>query len=123
MKAGTKSELARSFLLGACMFAGGTALAQGTGDYPSRAMRLIVAQAAGGALDVSARLIAARMSENLGQTVVIENRPSAGGIAGMEAVAKAAPDGYTLLMAAAPIATATPPGCRFESATMSDRLR
>jgi tripartite-type tricarboxylate transporter receptor subunit TctC len=75
-------------------------------------MRLIVPQAAGGALDVSARLIAVRMGENLGQPVVIENRPSAGGIAGMEAVAKAPPDGYTLLMAAAPIATNTALGIK-----------
>ena len=89
-----------------------TALAQTTAEYPNRAMRLIVPQAAGGALDVSARLIAVRMSENLGQPVIIENRPSAGGIAGMEAVAKAAPDGYTLLMAAAPIATNTALGLK-----------
>jgi len=96
--------------LGLC--AASVVAAQPAGDYPNRPIRLIVPQAAGGALDVSSRLIAARMSENLGQPVVIENRPSAGGIAGMEAVAKAAPDGYTLLMAAAPIATNTALGIK-----------
>ncbi|MBL8380043.1 MAG: tripartite tricarboxylate transporter substrate binding protein [Burkholderiales bacterium] len=89
--------------------AAGAAPAQ---DYPNRSIRVIVAQAAGGALDVSSRLITARMSETLGQTLVVENRPSAGGIAGMEAVAKAPPDGYTLLMAAAPIATNTALGIK-----------
>ena len=94
------------------LFAASIALAQPAGDYPTRPIRLIVPQAAGGALDVSSRLIAARMTDHLGQPVVIENRPSAGGIAGMEAVAKANPDGYTLLMAAAPIATNTALGLK-----------
>ena len=68
-------------------------------DYPSRPVRMIVPFAPGGATDVPARLIAPKMSEGLGQQVVIENRPGAGGIIGMEAAAKSAPDGYTLLMA------------------------
>jgi tripartite-type tricarboxylate transporter receptor subunit TctC len=88
----------------ACFFNCVTGLAQSTGDYPSRAIRMIVPQAAGGGLDASTRVIATRLTENLGQTIVIENRPSAGGIAGMEAVAKAAPDGYTVLMASATVA-------------------
>ncbi len=94
------------------LFATTLAAAQPAGDYPNRAVRVIVPQAAGGALDVSTRLIAARMTELLGQPVVIENRASAGGIAGMEAVAKAGPDGYTVLMAAAPIATNTALGVK-----------
>ena len=91
-------------LAAACFFNCVTGLAQSTGDYPSRAIRMIVPQAAGGGLDASTRVIATRLTENLGQTIVIENRPSAGGIAGMEAVAKAAPDGYTVLMASATVA-------------------
>ena len=88
------------------------ALAQPAGDYPNRAIRMIVPQAAGGGLDNTARLIASRMSENLGQTVVIENRASAGGIAGMEAVAKGTADGYTVLMASATVALNTALGMK-----------
>ncbi|HJU29660.1 MAG TPA: tripartite tricarboxylate transporter substrate binding protein [Candidatus Binataceae bacterium] len=68
-------------------------------DYPHRPIRIIVPFAPGGATDVPARLIAPKMSEALGQPVVIENRPGAGGIVGIEAASKAPPDGYTFLMA------------------------
>ncbi len=88
------------------------AAAQTAGDYPTRPIRLIVPQAAGGGLDTSTRVIAVKMAEQLGQTVVIENRASAGGIAGMEGVAKAAPDGYTLLMASATVALNTALGMK-----------
>lgn len=89
--------LARPFLLILLLFlAPGWAAAQ---DYPSRPVRIIVPFAPGGATDVPTRLIAPKMSESLGQPVVIENRTGAGGIIGIEAVAKSAPDGYTLLMA------------------------
>lgn len=91
-------------LAAACFFHCMTGMAQAPGDYPNRAVRMIVPQAAGGGLDASTRVIANRMTENLGQSIVIENRPSAGGIAGMEAVAKSAPDGYTVLMASATVA-------------------
>ena len=97
-------DLARPWFAAAVLAWCACAGAQGQGDYPNRALRLIVPQAAGGGLDASTRVIATRFAENLAQTVVIENRPSAGGIAGMEAVAKAAPDGYTLLMASATVA-------------------
>ena len=69
------------------LFATTIAAAQPAGDYPTRPIRLIVPQAAGGGLDTSTRVIAVKMAEQLGQTVVIENRASAGGIAGMEGVA------------------------------------
>ena len=88
------------------------AFAQPAGDYPNRPVRMVVPQAAGGALDNVARLLAQRMSDNLGQQVVIDNRPSAGGIAGMDGVAKAASDGYTLLFAAAPLALNTALGIK-----------
>lgn len=67
-------------------------------DYPSRPVRLIVAQAAGAGVDIMARSLAARLSESLGQQVIVDNRPGANGIIGMEAVARAQPDGYTLVL-------------------------
>src|SRR3970040_2832335 len=69
--------------------------------YPSRPVRLIVPQSAGGSTDVVARVIAQRMSETLGQNVIVDNRPGAGSLHGTELVAKAAPDGHTVLGVAA----------------------
>jgi len=71
------------------------ALAQ---DYPSRPIRLVVPYAPGGGADAVARIVAKRVSESLGQPIVIENRGGAGSILGTDMVAKAAPDGYTLLL-------------------------
>ena len=68
-------------------------------DYPSRPIKVIVPFSPGGAVDGPMRLIAQEMSKRLGQGVVIENRPGAGATIGSEAVAKAAADGYTLLLA------------------------
>ena len=67
--------------------------------YPTRQITLIVPFAPGGPADFLARLIGLKMGEDLGQQVVIDNRPGANTIIGAQAVAKAAPDGYTLLMA------------------------
>ena len=67
-------------------------------DYPARQVRLIVPFGAGGPADVYARVIAQHLSEQLKQTFVVENRPGAGSIIGTDAVAKSAPDGYTLLV-------------------------
>jgi tripartite-type tricarboxylate transporter receptor subunit TctC len=68
-------------------------------DYPTKPVRLIVGVAAGGANDTVARMLAQPLSERLGQPVVVENRPGAGGNIGLEAVVNAPPDGYTVLFA------------------------
>ena len=70
--------------------------------YPTRPVRFIVAFAAGGANDIVARLIGQWLSERLGQPFIIENRPGAGSNTGTQLVARAPPDGYTLLMVGVP---------------------
>lgn len=70
---------------------------QSTGSYPNRVVRFVVPVAAGGTVDIVARTLAQRLTETLGQQVIVENRPSASSLVGTQAVAKATPDGYTLL--------------------------
>jgi tripartite-type tricarboxylate transporter receptor subunit TctC len=72
------------------------ALAQ---NYPTKPIRILIAQAPGSATDVVSRVVGNRLSEGLGQPVVIETRPGAGGMVGTEAAARSTPDGYTLFMA------------------------
>lgn len=75
-------------------------------SFPSRPMRLVVPYAAGGSTDVLARLVAQRMTETLGQPVVVDNRVGAGTLIATEIVARAAADGHTLLMATPPLVVA-----------------
>lgn len=94
------SILLRAALL--CAFATSPAALAQSGDeasYPTKPVKLVVPYAPGGFPDTIARIIGHRISESLGQQFIIENRGGAGGIAGCEVVARAAPDGYTLLMA------------------------
>jgi tripartite-type tricarboxylate transporter receptor subunit TctC len=73
--------------------------AQTTGPYPNRPIKMMVVSAAGGILDTIGRIVATGIGPNLGQVVVVENRAGAGGIPGTEVVARAAPDGYTIMLA------------------------
>jgi tripartite-type tricarboxylate transporter receptor subunit TctC len=79
----------------AALFAAGLAQAQG---YPNKPIRMIVASAPGGAPDILGRAIAQKMSDSLGQQVVVDNRAGASGLIGAEMAAKATPDGYTLFL-------------------------
>ena len=90
--------VAATMLLGSAIAAPERAQAQSAGSYPDRPIRLIVPWGPGGNTDFLARLIQNKMQEALGQPLVIENRPGAGGNIGMEFVARATPDGYTVLM-------------------------
>ncbi len=94
-------------LAATCMgaLAAASALAQ---PYPARPVKLVVPYAAGGGTDVAARLLAQKLGERLGQPFVVENRAGAATQAGTAAVVKAAPDGYTLLMGTANLATNVP---------------
>jgi len=74
-------------------------------SYPSRPVRVVVPLGAGGFADTPARMLAPRLSEQLGKTFFIENRPGAGGTIGADFVAKSAPDGYTLLLTGTPHVT------------------
>ena len=86
------------FLLAAYLgLAGQTSLAQ---NYPNKPIRLVVPFPAGGATDIFARVLSQKLGERLDTTVVVENRPGAGGTIGSDLVAKATPDGYTLLIGA-----------------------
>ena len=83
----------------------GGAAAQTADDYPNRPIRIIVPQAAGSGVDLQARVLAQKMGELWGQQGVVENLPGANAIIGMEAAARAKPDGYTVVYA--PVSSVT----------------
>jgi tripartite-type tricarboxylate transporter receptor subunit TctC len=84
-----------AWLFGVCILFASSCIAQ---TFPAKPIRIIVPFPAGGTTDVVARMVGQRMSESMGQPVLVENRAGAGGLIGADVVAKAAPDGYTLLM-------------------------
>ena len=92
----------RTFLLvaGASLMALATIGTHAQSNYPSRPIRIVVPYAPGGGTDINARNVAPRLTERWGQTVVIDNRPGGNAMIGTDIVAKAAPDGYTVLLSA-----------------------
>ena len=90
------TSLLKATLLAALSLWGAFATAQ---DYPSRVITIVAPYPAGGSIDLVARLIGKRLGENMGQSVIVKNISGAGGTVGTTAVAKSAPDGYTLLLA------------------------
>jgi tripartite-type tricarboxylate transporter receptor subunit TctC len=103
-------------LLGAAVLAAlsPTAIAAESAKYPSRPVRLVIPQSPGGPSDLIGRLTAQKLGENLGTTVVADNRAGAAGNVGCEIVARSAPDGYTLLLG--------PPGCLAINPTLYPNL-
>jgi tripartite-type tricarboxylate transporter receptor subunit TctC len=91
------SQFARFFLTAAILL-GSPLLAHAQANYPNKPIRLIIAFPAGGSTDIVGRIVAQKLSERLGQPIVVENRGGAGGTIGTDAAAKAAPDGYTLTL-------------------------
>jgi tripartite-type tricarboxylate transporter receptor subunit TctC len=89
-------RIAALALIAACFFV--AAQGPSRADYPDKPIRLLLPFPAGGAVDIVARVMAAKMADDLGKPFVIENRAGAGGIIATDAVAKAPPDGYTLLL-------------------------
>jgi tripartite-type tricarboxylate transporter receptor subunit TctC len=93
----TLSRGAAAAALIACSACSTAVFAQSAAEYPSKPVRVLLGLAPGGANDVQTRIFAQRLSETLGKTFIVENRPGAGGVVAYRAVVAAAPDGYTLL--------------------------
>ena len=91
------SQLIKPFLMAAVLVSS-PLVVNAQSDYPNKPIRLIVAFPAGGSTDIVGRIVAQKLSERLGQAIVVENRGGAGGTIGTDAAAKAAPDGYTLTL-------------------------
>jgi tripartite-type tricarboxylate transporter receptor subunit TctC len=129
---GRKTIMTRGFVvLGLlALYSSGAAHAQ---PYPSRPVRVITPQTTGASMDTLVRIVTPRMSETLGQPFVVDNRGGAGGTIGIEIGARAAPDGYTLVVGApapmslesssARISTASPGSSRSRASSPSDEKR
>ena len=89
----------RNMLLAAALALATPLAALAQDDYPNKVVKFVVPYGAGGSTDALARMVAQRLTEKLGKTFIVENRPGANGIVGTDAVAKSAPDGYTILVA------------------------
>ncbi|WP_455281000.1 Bug family tripartite tricarboxylate transporter substrate binding protein [Cupriavidus necator] len=98
----------RRSIVALAAFCAAPGLAVSAEKYPSKAIRLVVAYAAGGANDTIARILAKELQQSMGQPVVVDNRAGAGGLLGSDMVAKATPDGYTLLLGSAGAQTILP---------------
>src|SRR5690625_4768097 len=102
-----KTKYLFSFLLVSTIYAG-SQVALAEDNYPSKPISIVVAYTPGGANDIVGRLVAHHLGEELGENVVVENRPGASGIVGTSAVARAPADGYTLLLGAGGTMTMNP---------------
>jgi tripartite-type tricarboxylate transporter receptor subunit TctC len=98
MRQAMRSKRSFTALIAGCVLAANWSLASAQ-DYPTRPVTIIVPYVSGGSTEILARLVGQRLEARLGKPVLIENKPGAGTVIGASAVAKAAPDGYTLLMA------------------------
>ena len=98
----------RHAAIGALCVLAQSALAQGAADYPSRPIQMIIPLAAGSAGDVALRIVAAKMSGDLGKQIVIDNQPGAAGAIGAERATRAAPDGYTIVGISDSVLTSVP---------------
>src|SRR5206468_7772087 len=94
----TKRKFLQTAACAAATFAAPRAFAISNSSYPSRSVKWVVPYAPGGATDVLSRLLCQRLSDRLGQTFVVENKPGAGSNIGTQAVITSAPDGHTLLL-------------------------
>src|SRR5262245_27555231 len=92
-------KLQHTFGIACALLAAQPGAACAQAGYPSKPVRVVVPSSAGGGTDIVARIISPKLSERLGQQVVIDNRPGAGTMIGIELAAKSPPDGYTLLVA------------------------
>lgn len=96
---GTRSHARLSVVTALCALIASVGLSQAQTNYPDKPVRIMVPYGAGGVADVTTRLVAQKLSEQMGQSFVIENRPGAGGIVGAKAVLASPADGYTLFLA------------------------
>src|SRR5262245_3270376 len=97
-----------AFRLGCAASAALLCAAAAAQQFPARPVRIIVPQATGGGVDIMARAVAQKLTETWGQQVIVDNRPGANGIIGIEPVVKAKPDGYTLSAAFTSVLTINP---------------